>query len=81
MLNGKQIKEILNREAAGGQVLVQGWVKTKRSSGSVSFLQVSDGSTLKDHQIVIEPSVPNYGIVESINTGYSISGQFLKSPE
>ena len=73
MLNRNRVKEILNREAAGGQVLVQGWVKTKRSSGSVSFLQVSDGSTLKDLQIVIEPSLPNYAIVESINTGCSIS--------
>ena len=72
MLNRNRVKEILKREASGGQVLVEGWVKTKRSSGSVSFLQVSDGSTLKDLQIVIEPSLPNYEIVESINTGCSI---------
>jgi len=81
MLNRNRVKEILNREASGGQVLVQGWVKTKRSSGSVSFLQVSDGSTLKDLQIVIEPSLPNYEIVESINTGCSISvaGELVSS--
>ena len=81
MLNRNRVKEILNREASGGQVLVQGWVKTKRSSGSVSFLQVSDGSTLKDLQIVIEPSLPNYEIVEGINTGCSISvaGELVSS--
>ena len=81
MLNRNRVKEILNREASGGQVLVQGWVKTKRSSGSVSFLQVSDGSTLKDLQIVIEPSLPNYENVESINTGCSISvaGELVSS--
>ena len=81
MLNRNRVKEILNREASGGQVLVQGWGKTKRSSGSVSFLQVSDGSTLKDLQIVIEPSLPNYEIVESINTGCSISvaGELVSS--
>ena len=81
MLNRNRGKEILNSEASGGQVLVQGWVKTKRSSGSVSFLQVSDGSTLKDLQIVIEPSLPNYEIVESINTGCSISvaGELVSS--
>ena len=81
MLNRNRVKEILNREDPGGQVLVQGWVKTKRSSGSVSFLQVSDGSTLKDLQIVIEPSLPNYEIVESINTGCSISvaGELVSS--
>ena len=81
MLNRNRVKEILNREASGGQVLVQGWVKTKRSSGSVSFLQVSYGSTLTDLQIVIEPSLPNYQIVESINTGCSISvaGELVSS--
>ena len=45
-----RIKDILQREQSGGEVLVQGWVKTKRSSGAVSFIQVSDGSTLRDHR-------------------------------
>ena len=42
---------------------------------------MSDGSTLKDLQIVIEPSLPNYEIVESINTGCSISvaGELVSS--
>ena len=49
-----KVKEILQREAAGGEVLVQGWVKTRRSSGAVSFIQMSDGSTLRDLQVVVE---------------------------
>ena len=51
-----RVKELLARDSAGGQVLVQGWVKTKRSSGAVSFVQMSDGSTLGDLQIVVEES-------------------------
>ena len=73
MLNRTRIKEIFNRESSGGQVLVQGWVKTKRSSGAVSFLQISDGSTLKDLQIVVEPSLSGYEQVDNINTGCSVS--------
>lgn len=68
-----RVRDILNREAAGGEVLVQGWVKTRRSSGSVSFVQISDGSTLKDLQIVIEQSSPHYALVELLNTGCSVS--------
>ena len=68
-----RVKDILNREAAGGEVLVQGWVKTRRSSGAVSFVQISDGSTLKDLQIVIEQSSPHYALVELLNTGCSVS--------
>ena len=68
-----RIKDILNREAAGGEVLVQGWVKTFRSSGAVSFIQLSDGSTLGDLQIVVEEATQNYSLAASLNTGCSIS--------
>ena len=38
-----RVKDLLNLDQVGGDVLMQGWVKTKRSSKSVSFVQVSDG--------------------------------------
>ena len=68
-----RVKDILNRDAAGGEVLVQGWVKTRRSSGAVSFVQISDGSTLKDLQIVVEQASPHYPLVESLTAGCSVS--------
>ena len=49
-----RVKDILNRDQAGGDVLVQGWVRTRRTSKSVSFIQVSDGSTLSDIQVVAD---------------------------
>ena len=49
-----KIKDIFKQEQAGGGVLVQGWVKTRRSSKSVTFVQITDGSTLQDLQIVID---------------------------
>ena len=76
-----RVKDILNRENAGGEVLVQGWVKTRRSSGAVSFIQISDGSTLTDLQIVVEPSSPDFALVESLSTGCSVSavGELVES--
>ena len=76
-----RVKDILARETAGGQVMVQGWVKTRRSSGAVSFIQISDGSTLRDLQIVVEQSSPDYALVETLNTGCSVSvvGELLES--
>ncbi len=76
-----RVKELLARDTAGGQVLVQGWVKTKRSSGAVSFVQMGDGSTLGDLQIVVEESSPDYPLVESLTTGCSISveGELVQS--
>ena len=68
-----KIKDLLSREQAGGEVLVQGWVKTRRSSKNVAFIQISDGSTLADLQVVVDESLPAYKIVDSLNTGCSVS--------
>ena len=77
-----RIKDILSRGHAGGDVLVQGWVKTKRTSKSVSFVQVSDGSTLSDIQVVAEDGLPGYEMVQSLTTGCSVSviGALVESP-
>ena len=76
-----KIKDLLNREQAGDEVLVQGWVKTRRSSKNVTFIQVSDGSTLADLQVVVDESLPAYQAVDSLNTGCSVSvlGTLTKS--
>ena len=68
-----KIKDLLNRDQAGDEVLVQGWVKTRRSSKNVAFIQVSDGSTLADLQVVVDESLPAYQVVDSLNTGCSVS--------
>ena len=77
-----KIRELLGRESAGDDVLVQGWVKTRRSSKAVSFVQISDGSTLTDIQVVADASLPNFQAVEALTTGCSVSvvGTLVDSP-
>ena len=77
-----KIRELLGRESAGDDVLVQGWVKTRRSSKAVSFVQISDGSTLTDIQVVADESLPNFQAVETLTTGCSVSvvGSLVDSP-
>ena len=61
---------------------MQGWVKTRRSSKAVSFIQVNDGSTLRDIQVVADESLSGYELVESLTTGCSVSimGTLVESP-
>ena len=77
-----KIREILDRDSAGGDVLVQGWVKTRRSSRNVAFLQINDGSTIRDLQIVADESLPNFADADSLTTGcsVSVSGPLVDSP-
>ncbi|MFB0973123.1 MAG: OB-fold nucleic acid binding domain-containing protein, partial [Bacteroidales bacterium] len=38
----------------GREVLVKGWVRTKRESSAVAFIQLNDGSTINSVQIVCD---------------------------
>ncbi|HCL24867.1 MAG TPA: asparagine--tRNA ligase, partial [Dehalococcoidia bacterium] len=77
-----KIKDIFNASQAGGDVLVQGWVKTRRSSKSVTFIQITDGSTLQDLQIVVDEANPGHDAASGLTTGCSVSveGTLVESP-
>ena len=40
----------------GKQINVKGWVRTHRSSKAVDFIALNDGSTIKNIQIVVDPT-------------------------
>lgn len=64
------IKQILHQAQPGEQVDVKGWVRTKRQSKEVTFLELNDGSCLASLQIVIPQSVAvNHG---TLTTGASV---------
>ena len=68
-----RISEIFGSDSPLGEALVQGWVKTRRSSKSVAFVQVNDGSTLRDLQVVIGEDSPAYEAVNALSTGCSVA--------
>ena len=49
-----RIADLLKRTDYGQEVLVKGWVRTKRGSKTVSFIALNDGSTIKNVQIVAD---------------------------
>ena len=80
-----RIKDLLSAGSSGditGPVNVKGWVKTVRSSGGVAFVQINDGSTLADLQIVVDANCPDYSLVNALTTGCSVSadGSLQDSP-
>jgi len=82
-LSTARVAELLTREAPGGRVLVQGWLRTARHGKDVSFLEVSDGSCMAGIQVVAEPSLANYAAdVVALRTGCAIEaeGELVASP-
>ncbi len=75
------------REAAGGRVRVQGWLKTARHGKEVSFLDVSDGSSLAGLQVVVarerEDANPELQTeLQALRTGCAVDvvGELVESP-
>ena len=68
-----KIKEILGGELIGTQVLVKGWVRTKRGSKNVNFIALNDGSTIHNLQVVADVEKFGEELLKDINTSASLA--------
>ena len=78
-----RIKEIFQTGQPDQSVTVQGWVRTKRELKEFTFLEVNDGSSLANLQVILEPTLPDYeNVLKTISTGAAIavSGNLVLSP-
>src|SRR6516164_5224609 len=57
--------------AVGSNVVIAGWVRTVRSSKEIAFIEVNDGSTMKNIQGVIQNPAA-FPILDQILTGAAI---------
>ena len=55
-----KIIDALQSTDYGKEICVCGWVRTHRSSKSVDFIQLNDGSTIKNVQIVVDTTLTSY---------------------
>ncbi len=67
-----RIKDALQSPAALPAILVQGWVRTRRDSKTFSFIELNDGSSLRNLQVIAKDTLPNYADVQRLTTGASI---------
>jgi asparaginyl-tRNA synthetase len=72
MLSATSVKDALQSAAPLGAIQVQGWVRTRRDSKDFSFIELNDGSCLRNLQIIAKNSLSNYADVQRLTTGASI---------
>lgn len=83
-----KIKEIKHPSAevlslVGQEITIKGWVRTVRNQKTFSFVEVNDGSTLSNLQVVATPDLPKYdSLMEQLTTGVSVTiiGTLVESP-
>ena len=78
---GEYIKDIFQMPV-GTSVTARGWVKTKRDSKGISFIQLNDGSVFTDLQVVIDADVVPEETMKLVTTGscISVEGDLVESP-
>ena len=63
------------------KITIQGWIRSVRDSKTFGFIELNDGTHLKNLQIVFEDHLDNFSEIAKFPTGSSIAvtGQLVKS--
>ena len=66
----------------GAEVTARGWVKTRRDSKGITFIQLNDGSGFTDLQIVVEQGSVPEDQMKLVTTGacIAVTGDLVESP-
>lgn len=79
----KRISSVLYSKEVGSALTIQGWVRTRRDTGSFSFVEINDGSCLSNLQVIAENTLDNYTEeVKKLTAGCAvrITGLLAESP-
>jgi asparaginyl-tRNA synthetase len=68
-----KIHNLLKSEKSADDVLIKGWIRTRRDAKSFSFLEINDGSCLKNVQVIANDGLPNYDDIKKLTTGSAVS--------
>ncbi len=83
-MNRVRIAQVLKTGEPGQEIDVRGWVRTRRDSKSgFSFVELNDGSSMANLQVVIDSAVPGYEeTIKDVTTGASLAivGELKESP-
>ena len=71
------VAQARKKESIGKSVLLQGWVRTRRDSkAGFSFVELNDGSSFGNVQILVPQKLPNYETdIKQITAGSSVAIQ------
>ncbi len=78
-----QIAHLLKEKPVNTTVKINGWVKSRRDSKHLSFLDITDGSCLTGLQVIADAELPNYhNEILKLTAGCSVevTGTLLESP-
>jgi len=81
MMKRIKVKELLISQETGKNVLVKGWVRTKRGNKNIAFIALNDGSTINNIQVVADTALFDENLLKDISTGacIAVTGKLVES--
>ncbi len=81
MMERSKIKNLLLNPPVSEDVLVKGWVRTKRGNKNIVFIALNDGSTINSIQVVADVASFSEELFRDITTGscLAVRGRLVES--
>ena len=81
MMKRTKVKALLSAPQLGSDVIVKGWVRTKRGNKNILFIALNDGSTINNIQVVVDAASFDENLLKDITTGacISVTGKLVES--
>jgi asparaginyl-tRNA synthetase len=72
----------LKSKDTGKEVLVKGWVRTRRGNKNISFIALNDGSIIHTIQVVVDVATFSEEFLKPVTTGacIAVTGTLVESP-
>jgi asparaginyl-tRNA synthetase len=76
-----KVKQLLINPVPGSDVVVKGWVRTKRGNKNIAFIALNDGSTIENIQVVADTASFGESLLKDITTGscIAVTGKLVES--
>ena len=77
------IKELYEKNYIGEKLEISGWVRNHRKQAHFGFIDLYDGTTFKNLQVVYDDALSNFEDITKVKIGSAItvSGTLIKSPK
>lgn len=71
-----------SKDYVGKEIVVEGWIRTNRSSKSFGFIELNDGTFFKNLQVVYEENLTDFKKISKlcIATAISVKGTLVETP-
>ena len=73
MIRRTLVKKALNAKEPEDEIRIEGWVRTRRDAKAFSFVEINDGTSLANLQIIIDATLSDYETeIVKVTTGAAI---------